>query len=126
VIEKELFDFLRDNYYPDLVMAKSKMSKWDCYSPSKYHRIELKCRTVHYDELLIEKKKFDSMTLKCEDNLDVPYYINSTPKGIYRFNLYKVEPVWFIKKIKATTYFKDSRPIDKEIALLDVIDAEVL
>ena len=126
MVEKQLFEFLRKNYYPDLVMAKSKMSRWDCYSPQTYHRIELKCRKKHYGELLIEKKKFDAMINKCKDNLDVPYYINSTPEGVYRFNLYKVEPLWFIKKIKATTQFANSTPIDKEIALLDVIDAETL
>jgi len=126
LIEQDLFEFLRDNYYPDLVMAKSKISKWDCYSPQTYHRIELKCRTKHYNELLIERKKFDSMIDKCKDNLDIPYYINSTPEGVYRFNLYKVEPVWFVKKIKATTHFENNTRIDKEIALLDVIDAEVL
>jgi len=126
MIEKELFRFLKDSYYPDLVMAKSKMSKWDCYSPQSYHRIELKCRKKHYNELIIERKKFDAMIAKCRDNLDIPYYINSTPEGVYRFNLYKVEPIWFVKKIRATTHFKDNTPIDKEIALLDVIDAEVL
>lgn len=126
MIEKDLFEYLRSNYYPDLVMAKSKISKWDCYSPDQYHRIELKCRGKHYDELLIEKRKFDAMIEKCEDNLDVPYYINYTPEGIYRFNLYKATPSWFVKKIRATTQFIDRTPIDKEIALLNVIDAEVL
>jgi len=126
VIEKDLFEYLRESYYPDLVMAKSKISKWDCYSPKAYHRIELKCRKKHYGDLLIEKRKFDSMIEKCEDNLDIPYYINSTPEGIFRFNLYKVKPNWFIKKIRATTQFIDRTPIDKEIALLDVIGAEIL
>ena len=82
MIEKDLFEYLRSEYYPDLVMAKSKISKWDCYSPSTYHRIELKCRKKHYDQLLIEKIKFNSMIEKCQDNLDVPFYINYTPEGI--------------------------------------------
>lgn len=126
MIEEELFEFLKENYYPDLVKAKSQMSKWDCYSPEKYHRIELKCRKTHYEELMIEKKKYDSMIDKCDDNLDIPYYINSTPEGVYRWNLYKVEPIWFVKKIKATTEFANSNLIDKEIAMLEVIDAETL
>lgn len=102
------------------------MSRWDCYSPITFHRIELKCRKTHYDELLIEKKKYDAMVLKCQDNLDIPIYINSTPEGVYRWNLYNVEPKWFTKKIKATTEFENNNLIDKEIALLEVIDAEVL
>lgn len=102
------------------------MSRWDCYSPFTFHRIELKCRKTHYDKLLIERKKYDAMVLKCQDNLDVPIYINSTPEGIYRWNLYNVDPEWFTKRIKATTEFENNNLIDKEIALLEVIDAEVL
>lgn len=124
--EEELFEYLIDCCYPDLVKAKSQMSRWDCYSPDTYHRIELKCRGRHYDTLLIEKKKYDAMIDKCDDNLDIPYYINSTPEGVYRWNLYKVEPIWFVKKIKATTEFANSNLIDKEIAMLEVIDAEIL
>lgn len=126
MIEKDLFQYLKEKYYPDLVMAKSKISKWDCYSPSTYHRIELKCRKTHYPELMIERPKFDNMITKCEDNLDIPFYINSTPEGIFRFNLYKVKPSWFFKKLRATTAFVDNTRVNKEIALLDVIDAEVL
>lgn len=126
MIEQDLFNYLRENRYPDLVMAKSKISRWDCYSPSNYHRIELKCRSKHFDTLLIEKKKFDALIYKCKDNLDIPFYINYTPDGVYSFNLYKVEPIWTVKKIRATTHFADSEPIDKEVAFLDVIDAEVL
>lgn len=102
------------------------MSRWDCYSPITFHRIELKCRKKHFDALLIERKKYDAMVLKCQDNLDIPIYINYTPEGIYRWNLYNVEPEWFTKKIKATTEFANNNLIDKEIALLEVIDAEVL
>ncbi len=75
---------------------------------------------------MIERPKFDNMITKCEDNLDIPFYINSTPEGIFRFNLYKVKPSWFFKKLRATTAFVDNTRINKEIALLDVIDAEVL
>jgi hypothetical protein len=126
LIEQQLFEYLRKDYYPDLVKAKSKMSRWDCYSPITFHRIELKCRKKHFDALLIERKKYDAMVLKCQDNLDIPIYINYTPEGIYRWNLYNVEPEWFTKKIKATTEFANNNLIDKEIALLEVIDAEVL
>jgi len=126
LIEQQLFEYLRKDHYPDLVKAKSQMSRWDCYSPITFHRIELKCRTKHFDALLIEKKKYDAMVLKCKDNLDIPIYINYTPEGVYRWNLYNVEPKWFTKKIKATTEFANNNLIDKEIALLEVIDAEVL
>ena len=124
--EKELFEYLISCCYPDLVMARSKMSRWDCYSPKTYHRIELKCRATHYDELIIEKKKYDAMIENCNDNLDIPFYINSTPLGIYRWNLYLVKPVWKTKYLRKTTEFSNSNRIPKEIAMLNVKDAEIL
>lgn len=124
--EQALYDWLVEFYYPDLVKATSPISRWDCYSPEFYHRIELKCRKTHYNQLIIEKKKYDALIKKCDDNLDIPMYINSTPEGVYRFNLYFVKPEWQVKKLRATTEFENNKWIDKEIALLDVIDAEIL
>ena len=124
--EQDLFDYLVNNYYPDLVKAKSKMSRWDCYSPETTHRIELKCRATHYDTLILEKKKYDAMVLKCNDNLDIPIYINYTPEGIYRFNLFEIKPNWEVKYLKKTTTFTNGNQIPKEIAMLPVIDAEIL
>ena len=124
--EQDLFEYLVNNYYPDLVKAKKKMSRWDCYSPETSHRIELKCRATHYDTLILEKKKYDAMLLKCNDNLDIPIYINSTPKGIYSFNLFEIKPNWEVKYLKKTTTFTNNNQIAKEIAMLPVIDAEIL
>lgn len=124
--EDKLFKFLTESHYPDLVKATSPISRWDCYSPEYYHRIELKCRSKHFDSLLIEKKKYDALMDKCNDNLDVPIYINSTPKGIYRFNLYFVKPKWEKRQLRSTTEFSNKRWIEKEVAMLDVIDAEIL
>jgi hypothetical protein len=47
--EQELYNFLKENFYPDLTFSNDKMSQWDCYSPSHFHRIELKCRGSHYE-----------------------------------------------------------------------------
>ena len=124
--EKDLFDWLVANYYKDLVKAKSPISRWDCYSPDQFHRIELKCRKTHYDSLLIEKKKYDAIIKKCDDNLDIPIYINSTPNGIYRFNLYNLNFKWEKKRLRKTTEFEDNTWTEKEIALIEVIDAETL
>ena len=43
--EEDLFNYLLENVYPDLVKSNSPFSKWDCYSPINWHRIELKCRS---------------------------------------------------------------------------------
>ena len=102
------------------------MSRWDCYSPATYHRIELKCRGKHYDTLMLERKKYDAMLEKCNDNLDIPIYINSTPNGIYRFNLYIVTVNWEIQYHNETTEFNKRNKIPKEITMLDVNEAEIL
>lgn len=124
--EKDLFNYLIDCCYPDLVKAKKQLSRWDCYSPELSHRIELKCRGKHYDTLLIEKKKFDAMIVKCNDNLDIPLYINSTPKGVFKFNLYIVKPIWEIQYHNKTTQFANTNKIPKQVAMLNVKDAEIL
>tara|TARA_B110000285_G_scaffold203670_1_gene239980 strand:+ start:15337 stop:15717 length:381 start_codon:yes stop_codon:yes gene_type:complete len=124
--EKQLFEYIADCCYPDLVKAKKQMSRWDCYSPESRHRIELKCRRVHYETLIIEKPKYESIIKKCKDNNDVPIYINSTPMGVYRFNLSNFDPVWETKYLNKTTDFTNRAVIPKEIYMLPVIDAETI
>ena len=121
--EQDLFDFLKQNYLPDLVKAKNQMSRWDCYSPKHKMRIELKCRRRHYPTLLIEKKKYDAMISESAKHNDIPSYINSTPKGIYFFDLSKVNPQWEINsRNPATTYWGGSK-IEKEVAYLHISQA---
>lgn len=125
--EADLFDFLKRSKYPDLVKAKTQMSRWDCYSPKVRHRIELKCRKKHYDTLLIEKKKFDAIIKICEDNLDIPMYICSTPSGVFVFNLFWIEPDWEInRRNPATTEFANGARVEKEVAYLDIKEATIL
>ena len=126
MIEQDLFIYLKEKVYPDLVMSNSPISRWDCYSPKTKHRIELKCRKTHYDELVIERGKFDAMIEKANDNFDLPIYINSTPKGIYKWNLFFVEPIWFEKQLPKTTDFSNNFKITKEIAMQPIVDAEIL
>jgi hypothetical protein len=48
-----------------------------------------------------------------------PFYINSTPQGIYAFNLRKITVTWTTRRLPASTYNKTA-PVDKEIALLHI------
>jgi len=122
--EADLFDFLKSNVYPDLVKSKNQMSRWDCYSPTTGHRIELKCRKRHYPTLLLEKKKYDAMIEECEKHLDIPIYINSTPEGVFSFNLHKIYPTFEINnKNPATTQFYNNNRIEKEVAYLEINEA---
>jgi len=59
--------------------------KYDCIIPGGV--IELKCRRTHYNTLRIEKVKYDAII-----NNEKPYYICSTPEGIFGFNLKTINP----------------------------------
>lgn len=119
--EADLFDWLKGNVYPDLVKSRNQMSRWDCYSPSKGHRIELKCRKKHYDTLLLEKKKFDAMLDECSKHFDVPTYINSTPNGVWKFNLIFIRKTWEVNyKNPATTQFSNTNKVAKEVTYLNI------
>lgn len=107
-------------------MAKNPLSRWDCYSPNTRHRIELKCRDKHYPDLLIEKKKHDAVVAKCNDNLDIPIYINSTPKGVFRFNMFKHDGFWEVRGMPKTTHFANNNFISKEVGYFNINQADIL
>ena len=117
--EADLFAWLKENYYPDLQEAKRKMSRWDCYDVPSKNRIELKCRRTHYETLLIERKKYDAMIKKCADHNDIPVYINSTPEGVWAFNLSKLDLQWEVNfKNPKTTDFSNNGKVRKEVAYI--------
>jgi hypothetical protein len=121
--EKDLFEWLSENYYKTLVNSKNPISRWDCYDIETQNRIELKCRRKHYNTLILEKSKYDALILESNKNLDIPIYINSTPEGVYLFNLNGIELKWFEKSLPATTEFKKRFWVKKEITELDVLKA---
>ena len=121
--EKDLFKWLSENYYKSLVNSKNPISRWDCYDIETQSRIELKCRRKHYDTLILEKGKYDALILESSKNLDIPIYINSTPEGVYLFNLNEIDIKWFTKSLPATTEFKKRIWVKKEITELEVIKA---
>jgi hypothetical protein len=121
--EKDLFEWLNKNHYNTLVNSKNPISRWDCYDIETRNRIELKCRRKHYDTLILEKSKYDALIKESNKHLDVPIYINSTPKGIYLFNLLEVELKWYTKSLPATTEFKKRMWIKKEVTELDIKQA---
>jgi hypothetical protein len=121
--EKDLFEWLNQNHYNTLVNSKNPISRWDCYDIETRNRIELKCRRTHYNTLLLEKSKYDALIKESNKHLDIPIYINSTPNGIYLFNLLEVELNWFIKSLPATTEFEKRMWIKKEVAELKIEQA---
>jgi len=124
--EQELFDWLKDNVYPDLVIARNQLSRWDCYSPKRKHRVELKCRQKHYPDLLVEKKKYDAMIAKCNQHNDVPVYINSTPQGVYAFDMRTHDGLWEVRGMPKTTQFSNRNFISKEVGYFYIDKGHIL
>ena len=89
-----------------LVDTSDNFSKSDCYDIETKNRIELKCRATHYDKLIIEKPKYEYLIKESKKFGDVPIYINSTPKGIFLFELEDLKLKWFEKPLPKTTDFE--------------------
>jgi hypothetical protein len=124
--EKELFEFLKQNYLPDLTMSEEAFSHWDCFSAQHAFEIELKCRLTHYDELLIEKIKYDALMARAAKYQTNPIYINSTPKGIWVFRIAGIKIEWIKKQLPATTEFKRRHWVEKEVGFIHIRDGKEL
>ena len=77
----------------------------------------------YYKTLVNSKNPISRWDCYDIENLDIPIYINSTPEGIYLFNLNKIDSKWFTKSLPATTEFKKRIWVKKEITELEVIKA---
>jgi Holliday junction resolvase len=117
--EQDLYNFVRELGYEDLIMAQNPYSTWDCYSIGSNIYVELKCRRTHYDKLLIEKSKFDRLTKAAKKKGMVPVYICSTPQGVWAFNLAGAELEWANEEMPTTTDFEDTSKKIKKVSYLD-------
>jgi len=116
--EKELFQLVK-KLIPDL-KETSIFSHKDGYSDDLKLSVELKCRRRHYDNLLIERSKYESLLRNKRMR-----YINSTPQGVFSFNLKKIEePTWWIEEMPATTDFNRYQIVNKEVGYLSIKDAK--
>ncbi len=121
--EVELFEALK-SVFPDLTPL-SATDRADGVTHDAY--IEMKCRRTHYPTLLIEKKKWDYLADIRARTGARTLYINSTPKGVYCFDLGALEePQWALMALPDKTDFANSGKVDKLAAYLDVRLAELL
>ena len=119
-----LFDFLKLNLYPDLERAPGIYDAFDCTSQKAGHFIELKCRQTHYSTLLIEQMKYRKLIDQAYHREMLPFYINSTPLGIYSFDLIDMdEPQWHTHQMPATTEFEDTDKVEKVVGYLPIEEA---
>jgi len=122
--EELLFTFLREGYYPDLEKAPGIFDTFDCISVQAAHYIELKCRATHYDTLLIEEMKYRKLITQSAERDLIPFYINSTPLGIYSFDLMDLaEPIWYVQHLPATTEFEKIGKVSKLVGYLPIEEA---
>ena len=122
--EEVLFYFLREGFYPDLEKAPGIYDAFDCISIRAGHYIELKCRHTHYPTLLIEEMKYRKLITQAAERDLIPYYINSTPQGVFSFDLMDVpEPVWFNHQMPATTEFDRVDKVEKLVGYLPLDEA---
>ena len=88
--------------------------------------IELKCRTQHYGDLLLEADKYKAL-IEAAKALDYDaWYINSTPQGVYAFNLSKIKITWTIKRLPAHTHFSNGEYVSKTVTFLKLTQAQRL
>lgn len=124
--EQDLFEYLQGKQ-EDLALMENEYSRWDCVSKTGGYIAELKCRRKHYPTLLIEKKKYDALIAQANEIGYKAYYVNSTPKGIYQWDLTKVEIEWKVEhKHPATTSFGNRHRVAKEVGYLHIDDGLIL
>jgi len=75
---------------------------------------------------MIKQKKYRAMMEQCKGTFEVPMYINSTPEGIYRFNLKRFRPRWQVKRLRKTTHFSDANRVNKKVGFLNINKSERL
>jgi hypothetical protein len=87
----------------------------------------MKCRRTHYPALLIEKKKWDYLAdIRARTGCRT-LYINSTPQGVYQFDLGAInEPEWQLKALPDKTDFANSGKVEKLCGFLDIRHSELL
>ena len=123
--EPQLFDYLKENYYPDLEKSE-EFDNWDCISLEAKMFIELKSRKTHYPDLLIEESKYQGLLLAAGIRSLTPWYINSTPAGVWGFNLTDIpQPKWEEKWLPITTEFENRTKRTKLVGFLKIEDGVV-
>ncbi len=121
--EVELFEALKAEF-PDLT-RRSATDRADGITGDAY--IELKCRRTQYPTLTIERKKWQYLAEIRARTGARTLYINSTPKGIYEFDLGAInEPEWLWQSLPSKTDFAGSKQIGKWVGYLDLRHSRLL
>lgn len=122
--ELNLVRLLRKEYIPDLTSAEKSNSHYDAISFQMNTIVELKCRKSHYDNLMLEKIRYERLlTIAARENMGC-LYIVSSPQGVWSFDLLSInEPIWKTKSLPSkTAWSKNRKMIDKKVGYLSIYE----
>lgn len=135
---KKLYDTTRVNveYYftdiegTDIYDGYVMLSDKETGTIIKRHLMEIKIRDVHYNDLLLEKKKLTNLMNKAAESEADVLYISTTPKGSYIFNLTRLENEngfdWVQEQHNKTTTDLSQGKITKTVTYLSVEHARYI
>jgi hypothetical protein len=121
--EADLFYYLKANWLPDLNFTVDHYDRIDAVTKDYEMVLELKCRRAHYSQMIIEKDKYDALISKAKQlNYDAAY-VNSTPLGIYLWNITGRELQWSKAILPAKSFGQTLTFTNKIISYLPIDDA---
>lgn len=123
--EKDLIDFLSIKI-KDIKKTSDQFDSTDVISEQWDLVAELKVRKTHYNDILIEKIKYDALMNSPKKN---KRYIVSTPNGVFSFNIEKVkfnESDWVLHLLPASTEFNNKEKIYKYVNYINFNQAKKL
>tara|TARA_R110000868_G_scaffold36143_4_gene128652 strand:+ start:3618 stop:4019 length:402 start_codon:yes stop_codon:yes gene_type:complete len=105
-------------FYPGIRWIwKNTLCRVDAYSVTDNVIIEIKTRTKHYDSLLLEYEKLDSLQQIARDLDMQSLYAVETPRGLWYWNVTDLSPVWDVLQLPYSTV--DNKPnINKRVTFL--------
>ena len=115
--EEKLFQLMASRYTGLIDLnVENKQSPIDWYWPEGNIYMEGKCRKEHRLTLFIQKDKWDALRGK-----EKGWYVNSTPKGIYVWNVKEIEePIWFKRSMQNSQEFENQSIVKKLVGELRV------
>ena len=105
-------------FYPGIRWIwKNTLCRVDAYSVTDNVIIEIKTRTKHYDSLLLEYEKLDSLQQIARDLDMQSLYAVETPRGLWYWNVTDLSPAWDVLQLPYSTV--DNKPnINKRVTFL--------
>jgi len=64
--------------------------------------------------------KYNALMYRAKVSGGQPLYINSTPQGVYAFNLNDIDIEWSDRSLPKQTDFKDNNFINKRVGYLNI------